>query len=114
MINIEKVLSEKIISKSSNAASADIIEIIIKKIVKNYEHDNLTFFKETTNSDEKIEMYLFWKKICLGIIETDIKTDNYSFKHYACCFLDDELRHIYLTYIFHENEFYDVSILREF
>lgn len=114
MINIEKVLSEKIISKSSKAASADIIETIIKKLVKNYEYDNLTIFKETTNSDEKIDMYLFWKSICLGIIETDIKTDNYSFKHYACCFLDNELNHIYLTYIFYENEFYDISILKEY
>lgn len=104
---IDKILSEKVISRSSNLASSEIIDNIIKDIIKTYENISLRF-NEKISTDEKIDSYLYWKENCLSVTETDIKTDNYSFKHYACCFLD-ELMPIYLSYIFYENKLYDIT-----
>jgi hypothetical protein len=106
---IEKILKERIISKKPCLGNDEITKKILENIVTSYEHDSLNIFKEKLDSDEKIDCYLSWKNMLLGVIETEIKTDNYEYNHYVCCFLDDDLISINVIYILYDNELFDIS-----
>jgi hypothetical protein len=102
---IKKLSKDKLISKSSSIANNDICETILKHIVDSNEQDYVGLDKNAS-SDEKIELYLFYKNILTYIIETEVKTENYSFKHYSCCFLDNDLISVNFAYILYEDKLY--------
>ena len=109
MKKVDEILKEKIISKSSSIASPDENERILKQIVIVDEIDTEIVFKKIKSPDEKIDDYFFWKSIFLNNIVTETVTENYSYKHYCCCFLDTDATCIVFAYIFHEGELYDIS-----
>jgi hypothetical protein len=110
MENINKILAYKIISKSSSIANFDISEMILKKIIIDYEKDNYKYFKEKISSDEKIDMYLSWKNMLRSIIKTKIITESYSYELYSCFFIDEYLISYIFTYVMYEDKLYDITL----
>ena len=106
MENINKILAYKIISKSSSIANFDISEMILKNIVANDEKNN---YKEKTSSDEKIDMYLWWKDRLTSIIKTKITTESYSYELYTCFFIEEYLISYIFTYVMYEDKLYDIT-----
>ena len=104
-----KILSEKIISKKTIIANAETENMILENIKNNYVEDNLRVFKETTDTDEIIDVYMHWKKSLLAIIETDVTTENYSYKNYFCCFLQDDPLSNCFMYIMYEGKLIDIT-----
>ena len=111
------IFSEKIISKKVTTfatSESEIFDKIIRKIVAANETDTFNVFEEKLDNDEKIDIYLFWKNMLIGIIETKIQTENYSYYHYCCCFVDEDASSINLNYVMYNNNLIDVSIAKDF
>lgn len=106
-MKIDEVFKEKIISKISKKANSEIVEAILNRIVKDYEDTDLRF-KKHVDSDEIIDVYLFWKKQLLTIIDTEVKTENYIYNVISCLFMDD-INITYLTYGLFNGEVYAID-----
>lgn len=103
MEKIDKIIDEEIITKTSVLASDEEIELILKHIVKADDDAEKRVFNKQLDSDEKIDIFLFWKNMLIGIFKVHICTENYAYDLYSCHFLDKDVTAIDLRYIIHSS-----------
>lgn len=104
-----EITNEKVVKKTSNLATEETVERLLNHIVKTYEKDDFEIFGSHVESDEKIDIYLFWKKSLVAIVESKIETDNYVYYYYVCNFYTEEGLPINLMYLIHNEHILDIS-----